>query len=87
MADGDLEHVLAELDAEEEAETEEMRWARWSSFATQDQFCYARLVPEAEGGGDSGDDGGRCSRCRMAWYSSREAQRSHWPVHKRVCLT
>lgn len=27
----------------------------------------------------------RCSRCKLTFYNSRAAQRSHWPVHKVTC--
>lgn len=26
-----------------------------------------------------------CARCKATWYSSREAQRAHWRLHKKTC--
>ena len=47
-------------------------------------MCYASLVWRAPGGADAAW-GGKCSRCGLASYTSREAQRAHWKVHKQVC--
>ena len=27
----------------------------------------------------------RCSRCKMAWYCSRDCQLRNWPKHKQIC--
>ena len=27
----------------------------------------------------------RCTRCKRTFYASREAQKAHWPLHKRSC--
>ena len=27
----------------------------------------------------------RCSRCKSTWYKTKEAQRNHWPLHKKTC--
>ena len=27
----------------------------------------------------------RCARCQRTYYSSREAQKAHWPFHKHTC--
>jgi hypothetical protein len=27
----------------------------------------------------------RCSRCKVALYCSPECQKSHWPLHKKIC--
>ena len=45
------------------------------------RLCYATLRYESEVGGKFR----RCTRCLTAWYSSRDAQRAHWKLHKSVC--
>ncbi|KAF9474260.1 hypothetical protein BDN70DRAFT_884996 [Pholiota conissans] len=27
----------------------------------------------------------KCSKCKIAWYCSRECQKAQWPTHKKVC--
>jgi MYND finger len=50
------------------------------------RFCNYTFVPEEDIGGD-GDTGRllRCSRCKDTYYRDAEAQRAHWPLHKKVC--
>ena len=45
------------------------------------RVCYATLVTEKA----LGKKLRKCTRCNTALYASREAQRSHWKLHKAVC--
>ena len=49
--------------------------AEWEEWTSQ-KVCYASLVWRAPGGADAAW-GGKCSRCGLASYTSREAQRAH----------
>jgi hypothetical protein len=81
--------AVASADAQAEAEgSTEGQWAAWRSWTDAGaRICYETLtresvLPEAS---STQAGGGLCARCRTAWYSTREAQRAHWHIHKRVC--
>ena len=46
------------------------------------RVCYASLVSEP---GSADGALKRCTRCKTALYATRELQREHWSIHKRVC--
>jgi hypothetical protein len=59
-----------------------------TSGGTARYACVACEAPAARNDGLCDADGKRvraCTRCLSAWYCSAECQKSHWPIHKRVC--
>jgi hypothetical protein len=45
------------------------------------QFC--RKCDEVD---DASERFKQCSRCKVAYYCSRECQKEHWKIHKKECL-
>jgi hypothetical protein len=35
---------------------------------------------------DASEQFSKCSRCKVAYYCSRECQKGHWKIHKKDCL-
>ena len=60
--------VVAEVDAKMK-EADEDQWAEWKRWIKDERMCYTTFKPEGGGGG-----GGLCSRCKHAWYGTRQAQ-------------
>lgn len=53
-------------------------------FAPGAKVCHLCLA--TAGSGSPGDPLMQCSRCKKAWYCSKEHQKIHWRVHKKECF-